>query len=168
MKVTLIRIDRKSIKVNKNAGSRMSHVAGPREVTFDCEGELPKELVDGKNCHIVSWQDRNGKRFWTHGYIIDAETEKLLWDKIAEKKLTGFNLKMERNLQAIYHPPISKYSFKYKDKKLICGECKGKITYSTLQSDSRGFGDYSDTICPICGAWDCVQLEFENINTIYK
>lgn len=161
-----IKIDRKSIKVNPNAGAMMSRVLGHREVTFECIGEFPKELVDGKNVHLISWEEFNGKRIKTNGYVFDDETEKFIWEKLRTKEWVRFNMKMEQNYQTIHHPPIAKYSYKFKDKQLKCNFCKSKIMYSQLKSDSGEFGEHSFEVCPICGAWDCCELKFEHINDV--
>jgi len=50
---------------------------------------------------------------------------------------------------------------------LTCDNCGGRFKRNELQSDCMDSGDgdeiFSDTICPLCGEWNCCELEFERL-----
>lgn len=59
---------------------------------------------------------------------------------------------------------------KYKPTQVECCECHKEFLHTELTKDKAvwGDGDYqrnveSDTVCPRCGAWDCCELEFEQL-----
>ena len=59
---------------------------------------------------------------------------------------------------------------KYKPTQVECDECHEGFLHTDMASDNAlwGEGDLertveSDTVCPKCGAWDCCELEFEQL-----
>lgn len=72
-----------------------------------------------------------------------------------------------RQLQTIYHAPISTYSFSYEKTNVECDYCKAVFDFSELSDtwgDDYDGGEYFvENICPKCKEGQCCEIEFEKI-----
>ena len=151
-----IKIDRRTIKKNPNAGSTMTYIPTDQTCTFKYDGnKLPDYLVDGKNCHITNWNIES-----ISGTLI-YPIEKYLFQKIMEDEKL-ITLEIEQGIQEIEHLPEPEYFYKYKKTKVKCNECGSEFCHDQLEADSC-MDAYSNTICPVCGMWECCDIEYENI-----
>jgi hypothetical protein len=153
-----VKIVKSSIKPNPNAGSSTTIVRESQETTFKYTGkDLPGYLIEGKNCVTVAWNTAANMR----ELILNDHSlvEKLLHQKGV------YDLKTDYNNIKLNHEPLPRYNYVYHNTIIDCYYCEKTITRKELKIDSINDG-YSDTICPRCGAWDCCELEYEDINTI--
>lgn len=155
----LIKIDRKSIKKNPNAGNTVTRIRGHREATFTVTGELPDYLEEDKNMYVSSWTLTAGSNDIDirNCALIDFD----IFDKLS-KEPNVTNLQMTQSGEAFHHAPEPKHHYKHKDTQVQCCDCKEKFKRSKLESQSYD-SDYSNTVCPKCGEWDCVNLKYEKI-----
>jgi len=72
------------------------------------------------------------------------------------------------NVYTIFPDPC--YLFVYEDKQIQCNYCKAKFNHKDLKADCFGaWGEgYSNIVCPMCGGWDCVNIEYEDIDKVIK
>lgn len=71
----------------------------------------------------------------------------------------------------MWHRPEPAYLYEYKPTSLQCSECGAHFNHTELQSDSFWDGDseyFSDTICPKCGAWNCLDVLYESIDVVVR
>lgn len=174
IKKYFIKIDRESIKVNPNAYSTKTVVFGKREVTFKALEMLP-ELVEGKNCFIYTWTEVNGKKTNIEGYIFEFDFANDLIYKYCKATVENgtynnplLSIEMKQDIQNLTHSPIQKYSYKYENIELKCNTCGDQFMSNDIQTDDNDDGGYSTEVCPKCGAWDCCDIKYENINDIKK
>ena len=164
MKPTLIKIDINSIKENKDFGNTQTKIMTGRIVKFKAQ-YLPDYFINEKNCIILSWQEKDGTIYNIEGEIFSDE----LIERIFNENPKGIEVEIKNNSTTVNHAPIPKYSFTYKNTKVVCCECGEKIMTDDLQSDESSDGEYySDKICPKCGAFDCCLIEYEKINDVVK
>jgi len=158
-----IKIDRNSIKENKNAGSTRTMMMGE----WRCEAELkslpPSELIAGKGAFIkrISYRDME------HGVdtpMIDSCTVVINDPKLIEEfsKIPGAVIKQDNNYVDIRHSPIPKYSFEYEDTDIECDSCGAKVKREDIISD--WYHEYSYQECPHCGEIDTFDYEFEEFD----
>lgn len=168
----LIRINRNSVRLNKNHGSCSTMIAGSLNIEFSAK-KLPDCFIDGKNCIIQTWECTN------YGREIDGVNDNSkvnctgvilsddLLDMCVENKFEGVTINMKRGMNRIYHQPIPKYSFEYEDSEVQCCECGETFKRSELLHDEID-DYYSLSVCPKCGEFDCCELEYEKINDVIK
>ncbi len=153
----LIRIDKNSIKLNKNYGSTKTMVGSTSIINFKCE-TLPYFFIDGENCQIKKYEFDEEKQFNFEGIIYDE----FLINRCFEEKIKGININQEIKYQHIDHNPIKKYSFKYENTIIFCDFCKEKFEVDKLlEYDNDDY--YNDKVCPNCGESQCCQLDYEKI-----
>ena len=98
-----------------------------------------------------------------------GQTQSFVAGQIEEvRDANGNVVGMTRDVIPIPHAPAPDYLFKYEDTKVTCKDCGASFPYGELQADCVWLGDeegeaWSNTICPDCGAWDCVEIEYEYI-----
>lgn len=62
--------------------------------------------------------------------------------------------------------PCPEWIYEFEPLAVTCNECGAQFDYGELQSDSGSDADsYSDTVCPKCGEWNCVDnaIEIETV-----
>ena len=155
-----ILIDLSSIKRNENAGQTTTVLPGRKTVSFEAY-QLPEYFKHEENCIINQWTEIEGIKKDFKGIII---SEELIQKCIDEKPDVNISVDIER--QYINHFPIPEYSYEYENTKVVCDSCEKEIMTKDLESEEfyDGEDDYfSDTVCPICGAFDCCDLIYESI-----
>src|SRR5437879_2237461 len=77
---------------------------------------------------------------------------------------------MQMVYRTVKHPPVPEFSFGYQDTIIKCSECDKSSEIADLEYDSKYEGKdkvaSSETICPHCGAWDCCQLEYQQVDDL--
>lgn len=160
--LTLIQINLKSIKKNKNAGSTRTMLRGrPDEVTIEGHGYVPEIFRDETKAIICSETDDRGG--WWSVLLISEFT-----DEIRAIPNIIWNVKV--NWQQLNHSPVAEYNYSYEAITVKCKYCGKRFSHTELKSDVSSIGDeynseeiYSNTVCPICKAWDCVDIKYETI-----
>ena len=80
----------------------------------------------------------------------------------------------ERPVQVIHSmTPEPSFLFTYESLEVECGGCHARFDFSSLGSDSMDTGDddvYSDTVCPECGLFECLDgiMKIETIKQALK
>lgn len=165
MKKYFIKIDVNSIKKNKNAGNTITKLPGKKNIYFECN-YLPDFLENNKACFIEDYSfNQLGEINYVKGEIF---TDELLQKCLKDKNI---QIDIEQSYITYEHLPIPLYSFDYKNTKLRCYYCKKYIMLNDLKSDEIWDGQneyYSDKICPKCGQFDCVDLEYEKIENVLE
>lgn len=156
---TLIKIDRNSIKKNKNAGQTTSYIPGIETITFsgECLQEDIDRLEKEKGIHITT-RYLGESPFKKISGILDHGQLVYLMPK-------GFTIDFSNNYETVNHLPISKYSYQHENTEIECNECKQLIQYDEIEKDSFRTEDddiYFD-VCPNCQAHDSFDYEFEPI-----
>lgn len=90
-----------------------------------------------------------------------------LLDETIEKEIKHVQITINNNCNRINHMPIPTYSYNYEDKKVECDNCNSRFNYKSLKYDESS-DNYSYSVCPVCGTWDCVELEYEKIEDALK
>lgn len=165
----LIKIDRKSIRKNPNAGRTQQKVAGARNTTFTCKGKLPGYLKDKDNIVITGWSIRDGIKEY-EGIITDESIIEKIYDNEYYKE-NGKNISIEttQDWHTVTFPPEPEYFYKYKDTKVKCKECKHEFMSDEFKEFEIDWDDnYSHTItgCPKCENWDCCDINYEKIEDV--
>jgi len=151
----LIKIDRRTVKKNPNAGSTVSYLPGVKSAEFEYHGkELPDYLIEDENCIVT---EINYGENILRGIITEPLTKKLVKYVLADD---ACNISMEQGIERMEHLPEPNHFYKYRKTKVQCDACKGWFDHNTLQSDDI-MDCYSDRICPLCREWDCCQLKYE-------
>jgi len=154
--MTIIKIDRSTIKKNPNAGNTQTVVYGNAEVSFTIRGELPDHLVDGGNVIITEWSKND-----CSGFLFNPNDIGLL------KKIDGISYKINKNSQLIYHLPEPEYLFSYEDTQIPCNDCGNKVSIREIIEDENDDEDVY-TICPHCKEIDTFHFKYESIYDIVK
>ena len=161
---TLIKIDRSSIKINKNAGQTQSYAPGIETISFsgECTQEEIDRLEKEKGVHVTTKYFGESKLKKISG-ILDYGELVYLMPK-------GFTIDFSNNYEVINHLPIQKYSYQYENTSIECSECKNLIPRNEIESDSyyTEDDDIDYEICPICKAHDSFEYEFEPIDDFVK
>lgn len=173
----LIKIDRKTIKANENAGATKDYdyIGTTGWIKIRGTHESLEEMNDrirmtGRSTSISSKK----KYVSVTDYIVGGMDFKEM-QELADTLRKKFNKDMlsftiHNQYQEInFMNPVPPFSYQYKKTKVKCNYCDAKFTHDQLKSDSMEDDDnysYSDKICPKCGEWECCQLEYEDIGGI--
>lgn len=83
-----------------------------------------------------------------------------------------FDVEVERDVVCVDHDE-PRWLFRYEPTQVTCDACGATFDHKRLKSSSAYDDDsreewFSDTICPVCGEWDCCELEYENPNAVAR
>lgn len=158
---TLIKIDRNSIKKNKDAGRTSTYIPGVETITFEGEcsqGEIDR-LEKERGIYIGKITHDNSKLKKITGNLDHAGLIDLLPN--------GFIIESSTNMQILSHLPIPEYSFKYENTVLQCCECLNMVHRKDIQRDetvNEDLDEYSFDVCPICKEPNSFSYEYESID----
>ena len=157
--MTKILIDLSTIERNKDyAPGCREYVKGPMRVTFTCNGPLPESFVEGENVTVTNWSTEIGI-FHSEGLIIGDIDIKAL-----QKEKCDVTLKYERETMEVSSFEDRQWFFKYEPTVVTCTECGSMFKHEYLESDSSEYDSrFSSEVCPVCGNWDCCEIEYEDI-----
>lgn len=173
----LIKIDRSSIRKNKDAGSTLTYVPTRWSSSFDYKGKI-KPIVDGQEEWFAI--ESNLLRHGVDYVLTDIHNvdQNLLGEVSGQfikpfdfnviKKIGGFsNILETRELAKIQHRPIQQYSFRYEDVELTCLSCKKPTLKSQIENYIDEESGDSYDLCPNCLSLDSFEpVEFEEIDTV--
>jgi len=189
----LIKIDRKSIKKNPNAGKTVREVPAHATTTIkiysnhpDLHKILPDRITQlirfvSRSCSSKSLNSLNSNEFKekpclppSFEFIFLAAPDEDINAIINDLVVWGVQLKdisYETNInyeQIHCLNPEPEYFYKYIDKKVKCNNCGKTFSYTKLEDDYGYDGENEyliDNICPKCHCSECCdKLEFEKFN----
>ena len=135
----LIKIDRKSIRKNTNKGRTQQKVAGARNTTFTCKGELPEYMKDEDNIIITEWSIEQGIKEYK-GIIIDENIINKLYKENPKKNGRKISIETTQEWNTVTFPPELRYFYKHKNTKVECSKC-GHIETGTTEIEPSDFND---------------------------
>lgn len=163
-----ILIDKRTIKLNPDAGKTSFIQKGPTTFSFEFFGELPEWLKDGiDGCAIASITcDSNRppiiKGFFTH--------ESKTFKRIAATK--GGSTQIRSAAERIdFLTAIPKYSYKYQNPLIKCLTCNKSTRLKDIKEGEYETDDFFDTylICNYCNEHDSFEpIEYQKIDEIKK
>lgn len=136
--ITLIKIDKESIKKNPTAGNDKIFIHGPLEISFEIKGKFPEYLLIEKNIYLTHWNEN----YWK-GYLIDHS---LLDKLLLENNCT---IECKKDIQVHRHLPEPQYLYKYEKTYLKCSNCSESILHSDIDID-YDYDGYKYETCPKC------------------
>lgn len=139
----LIKIDKKTIRKNPNAGSTVSYISNGYSAEFEIEGHIPK-FIHKPPFYIEEWKKEDGIFTYVRGKIIGAVEQRHL------DKAPNLHLIIHNDIITINHLPEPDYFFSYKETYLECKHCGSKIEIDQIVTDYED--DYQIQICPACNA----------------
>jgi hypothetical protein len=169
--VITIPIDRKTIKKNPNAGNTQSvESLGPMTGTITVnEKHVLVEDIEGVRA-TQFWKVKN--RLVKAEYLAYGEGFAKFMKRMKRLRITRVSYSLNYPHHVINHQPEPQYLFEYEPTELICSECKKPFLHSDIRNDVMGDGDggehYCDSVCPLCGAWDCVAFQYEKLDNVLK
>lgn len=169
MKELLVKINKKSIKKNPNAGQTKTSVLVGIKATFDLKGELPNYFIDGENVIIEEIKNNNSlnwlKEYFPtleyRGIFINPNNVQDLIDKCIKDKI---NIKYEitYNYTDITHLPEPIWFYKYRKTYVKCCNCKSKVSVDNIEHDYCDEVDVWYEKCPVCysiGTFPTIKYE---------
>jgi len=162
---TLIKIIRKSIKRNPDAGRTSWHVNTGREAKFTFSGDKLPEWLKDENVFIKSQESNYYDSYVViHGIIINPDILPELFKDIQEKKY-NLNIEIKNNIHEVHtKTPAPEYLYKYKNTKVECKECKSMVPVNEIEEDE--IYDMMVQICPKCHKFDTFNFEYERIEDV--
>lgn len=177
-----IKIDRGSIKKNRDYGRKSMLIAGPKEGKVACEWfpgdedktELAYEAfasmepiaVGGAELIVMSFSIEMPDYRRDDVRIADCQmvsTGPMDPDAVVAAWPYGGKVRawVVQNNLAI-EGDEHEYEYEYEPLTVACDYCGSTFDHSHLRSD--GDDDYwSEAVCPVCGAGDCCEIEYEAI-----
>ena len=164
----IIRIDRKSIRRNPNAGETQTIIQGRKEITFSCKDPIPL-FVKHLPFIITEWEEENGKMIKASGVINGPiETDGMI---ALCNKAEHLQININNNIQVLNHMPEAEYLYEYQDASIKCKQCKNLIDVDGIEDDYifDGEDEHHVELCPVCGAENSFPVyEYEKITNIPK
>jgi hypothetical protein len=175
MKTYLVKIDRKSIKANEDAGrthfqelirtSVSVTIKGPH---VSLEDLFPNNFK--RQLWVTSTSTSEVLRADYVGYGLSSEIGPILEALVKDfKKNISYSLNNEYqdiNLMT----PVPSYSWSYIKTKVQCCHCNAKFTHDKLEDfydeDSEGNFCGARNACPKCKQQDACELKFESFNEV--
>ena len=166
--MTLVKIDRSTVRANPNAGATDTSIALAKEahVTVDTN-ILPAETVES---HGTTWKmTRYSAAMDAYDCAFEAQymatgkpdpipTKGDKWPKGVVTEVCVI-----QRTQTVSHAPEPDFFFEYIPTEVTCDSCGASFDHSELAADSDDDGNYSATICPHCNTWDCTEIEYERL-----
>ncbi len=180
MKTTIL-IDLNSIKKNPKAGYQSEYFPIKKEIDFEIKAkELPNYMIysnwntEGmveinydRNCELteIQFDEFNPDIKIFKGIIIDPFLIEMIQK---DKNLENSHVKINNQHIRIQHFE-PQYTYKYIHTEVQCRECEKTFMSNEFKSDEiydNWEDDYysSDRVCPLCGHFDCADIEYEDID----
>jgi len=161
----LITIDRSSIKRNPNYGKTRIPFRGRSSLYAIFTNEIPKSLKDKFEVVDIATAgfDDEMVELGAHGIGNPIELQKELLNlphnqRPRKVEITANVLDVE-----CCNPP--QYLYEYLPVTVQCYMCDVSFLHTALEDDYNDYCDYTstDTKCPNCKEWDCVELTYEDL-----
>lgn len=173
----LIKIDRSTIRRNKDAGSTVSYVPTKWTCSFDYKGKVVPIVDEVQNDWFAIDTDLlNHNEDYLLTEVIHGDQDLVVeargcftkpFDYEVVRKVEGIsNISEQYERVKVEHPPIPKYSFKYEDVEVTCQFCRKSTLMREVEVYVDGAGE-SHEMCPLCLSLDSFeQVEFEDIESV--
>lgn len=167
----IIKIDRKSIVKNPNAGNTSTRVMLNQQTSFEYD------LITYDNFCLLQ-QLQNERRLYITEYTDFYSVENYLETKISCKgeildhslidslPKKGLKINTKINWQTINHLPECEYTYHYKNTLVECSNCLGLVYHQSISEQYDDNYEYKYKTCPICNGIDTFDYSFEDINSI--
>jgi len=161
----LIRIDRSTIRRNPDY-SKPINIQGRSELIVTFYGDIPEDL-ESKFIIISSehsWDTTvitaiaSGDINDAIDYLNKLDPYKFAFDLTKKNNIITFDYCGSEFLYLYEHPFF-----------VTCKRCKSSFDYKRLKSDITelcGYYASSDMVCPVCSMWNCVDIEFEKLDSV--
>lgn len=169
--MTLVRIDRSTLRRNPDAGKTTTLVpSGIQSGSFTIERDGRAYVLDVISTPAVWEQDGIVGTFFCraatgpmpHAFPCGETTEGKVGgtDKLVMPEFS-------REMLEIHHQPEPPWLYEHEPTPVTCNECGETFDSRQLKSDyafSGPDGDeiWSSAVCPHCGEWDCCDVEYES------
>ncbi len=171
---TKIKINRKSVKKNPNAGQSVHHLPGRITIT---QVMITGECTDGgavyrKRTYIGSKLSPD-KQQLVDGHLVGEETRTIEYNNAGQFPPPPppdwkDSISVNTSIQEIHSlTPQPNWLYEYEDAEVECSICRSEFPWEKLESDYGWDADdeiYSNSVCPECGAWECCEIEFEKLS----
>lgn len=160
-----IHIDKETIKKNPNVGNMVSFEPGPVAVSLTAYN-VDNKILDDDRVLILEYRatpeiiEMLSALITDHSFLDDIE-----------KYTKEYSIEYNRDIIRYSHLPEPEYFYSYQSVKVTCTACGSTFSSDELQSDSIYNGEdefFSFSVCPICGAFDCCDIEYETISEALK
>lgn len=152
-----VKIDRKSIKKNPNAGNKVyQRVLAPDTIEVS-----------------VIAKDINGG--WANWFFVNNYLSSITPSVPPKDDVLSINVNRKSNIETLHTLQGGpKYFFGYEDTEVECEDCHKKFSHTLLKDDYVDIYDGEDVcdtckvdnLCPHCKTGDCCSLEFEQIEKV--
>jgi hypothetical protein len=149
--MTIIRIDRSTIRKNPNAGNTVTYLPGTKELTGEYIGTIPDHYLHRL---IVTSTDNEKQCFIANGDYSDI-LPLLREDKRASITLTNEPIRCD-------HQPEPPYTYAYEATTVECGACHRHIIHSSIMNEWSDDGAHY-YVCPVCNEINTFDLRYERI-----
>jgi len=179
--MTLVKIDRFSIRKNPTAGRTEFLVPGVQHgsisVRFGCCSDKAQEkaehlikLMEYEECCMKSYGCENlivnidaGLGSWIDANEICDRIKREI-DNDPHMIYMSIESKLEQTVNMCRTmTPDPDFLFQYVQAVVECKECHERFDHSELDSDEIDDDTWSDRVCPKCGAFDCCEIEYEEL-----
>jgi hypothetical protein len=161
--MVLVKIDRRTIKENPNAGRTDYHISGPTEITVTYNGEMPEKW--SKLFMVTEKSIDSGQivTVWTGvGLVTPNDIKKLQRDN------NTINVNTRRDYQTVYsRTPEPDYLYKYTNPFITCSRCLKYVRFkSIIQEYIEDLGHFDE--CPYCHENNTFDYQLEKIEDAIK
>lgn len=169
-----IPIDPNSVKKNPRAGSTRTRVQGNDWIEWSCRApsvEVARSLDNANNFSFTGHTGSSAFTFDVSGFYFDGaddEHAKKITAYLESNGCSDITLIFKDGSRLVNHFPEPAWFYSYAPTEVQCQECEAKFLHTDFSSDSSGDDAYSNTICPLCGEWDCCDVEFEQLSCVTK
>lgn len=171
--MTIIKIDRSTIRKNPTAGQTCFRMEGPTTVTFRCTGRASIPMALTGLVEFNSWSNSERPEFGLEqsGYIINPDDVPMF------EGISGLFISVDKQTETYrsLHPD-RKWLFEYEKTEVECSECARMVPHDEIIGDSSE--EYNDEIgeelyyeyerCPICKKKSEFDYEYEKIEDVIK
>jgi hypothetical protein len=176
MKTYLVRIDRKSIKANKDAGQTSVNELISTEVHIKMKGSHESlEKFNNRIKMLGMFTSISSKEniIEAADYLLCGQSDEVgeILERLGKKYKKQLSYQLQNHYQQIdFLTPIAPYDYEYRKTKVQCRHCKAKFTHDKLRDyddwDDDGYYIGRSMVCPECDREDVCKLEFEDFERI--
>lgn len=161
-------IDKNTIKENPNVGSTktVEIVLGEYEIKIGNLSEDEANIIKNRYENLIVKMVRSLGQ-----YSFKIITTENISEEIINlvKTFTNPEFLLDRKIyrKDFHHIPETGYFYDYLPTQVACSECNSIFSHDKLTCDCFD-DDFSDEVCPVCGAWNCCDIEYQSIDEAIK
>lgn len=169
----IVKIDKRSVRPNPDAGSTMKHLylGSTSKVTLILDADTDPAKLETKMMRLeYTNMQINGSGTYFHATYRLSGSSKQVWRKV-EQLIKRFEKRIQYEVQNEYrginllHPEPA-YLYRHRSTMVQCCGCKKRFPHNQLIEESGNVYDGIPDIdngCPICEMGDCCIIEYETI-----